>query len=188
MLDYPGNTANQLFWAMITAAHRKGEGSPDMLRRTLIGIDPGETTGFGYRRPDRKMFRYDEDFHIYMDQIATKDRNSGAEAIKKAILGAVRLDTAGQAPLIICEDYRVYAHKSDQHKWAGLHTPKLIGHIERIAYELEIPVVYPMAIEGKTWATDDMLKQWGLYNAGMKHARDASRHIVTRAFFGKDTI
>lgn len=170
-------TANQLFWSMIQSAHRQGKGLPHMLERTIIGVDPGETTGLCFRSPAR------EGFQITMEQLNTQDRNRGGNALR-AWIQEIPLWN----PLMVCEDYRVYGHKSDQHKWAGLHTPKLIGHIERIAYELEIPVVYPMAIEGKSWADDDNLKRWELYDPGMKHARDASRHVITRAFFGKDPL
>lgn len=178
---YTTKVANPLFWAMLKAAHSKGEGSRQMLDRTIIGIDPGETTGFGFRK-----FSTTERFELHMKQIPTKDRYQGASAIRLEIARIIQ--SGGILPLVVCEDYRVYAHKSDQHKWAGLHTPKLIGAIEYFCAEMEIPIVFPMAIEGKTWATDDMLKRWDLYDAGQKHARDASRHIVTRAFFGKDTI
>lgn len=178
-MEYKTLTANALFWGMLKAAHRKGEGSPLMLDRTIIGIDPGETTGFGFRK-----YMDAERFELHMKQIPTKDRYQGAKALQLEVSRIIQ--SGGIRPLIVCEDYRVYGHKSDQHKWAGLHTPKLIGHIEHFSAEMGIPVVYPMAIEGKTWATDDMLKQWGLYDPGMKHARDASRHVVTRTFFGKD--
>ncbi|UTC30058.1 ribonuclease H-like protein [Brevundimonas phage vB_BpoS-MaInes] len=177
---YTTKTANPLFWAMLKAAHRKGEGSPLMLDRTIIGIDPGETTGFGFRK-----YMDAERFELHMKQIPTKDRYQGALAIRREI-SAIR-QSGGINPLVVCEDYRVYGHKTEQHAWAGLHTPKLIGAIEFFCAEMDIPMVFPMAIEGKSWATDDMLKQWGLYDPGMKHARDASRHIVTRTFFGKDT-
>jgi len=176
-------TANQLFHRMIASAHKQGLGEPHMLQRTIIGIDPGETTGFAYYIPELDKFT------LTMMQIPTKDRNEGADLIEDQIKLAKHLGpSVTQRPIIVCEDYRVYGHKTDQHAWAGLHTPKLIGHIERIAYKLGIPMVFPMAIEAKSWADDPKLKQWDLYEPGMRHARDACRHVVTRAFYGKDPL
>ena len=38
--------------------------------------------------------------------------------------------------------------------------------------------------EAKQWATDMKMEMWGVYHAGMKHARDAQRHMITHHFFG----
>lgn len=169
--------ANQKFWAMINNCHQQGRGSPHMLERTLIGIDPGETTGLSWRDPREDGFR------VHMTQINTQDRSIGIKSLFE------RIDQIPLIlPLFICEDYRVYAAKTEQHAWAGLHTAKLIGRIEQVADQKGIPCVYPMAAEAKSWADDDKLKLWDIYEPGMKHGRDAERHIVTRAFFGKDPI
>lgn len=171
-------TANQLFRAMVDSAHKQGKGSPHMLERTIIGIDPGETTGLCIRNPT------DDPFKIHMTQIMTQDRNKGMDNLIDAINSLAKWIN----PIIVCEDYRVYAAKTDQHAWAGLHTAKLIGHIERYAWLKGIPCVYPMAAEAKSFADDANLKRWDLYEPGAKHARDASRHVVTRVFFGQDPL
>jgi len=170
--------ANQLFGSMILSCHKQGKGLPHMLERTIIGIDPGETTGLCVSNPT------DQPFTIHMAQLPTQDRNTGGDLL----FGTIKALAKRIHPIIVCEDYRVYSSKTDAHAWAGLHTAKLIGQIERWAYQEGIPCVYPMAAEAKSWADDANLKRWDLYEAGAKHARDASRHVITRAFFGKDPL
>ena len=87
---------------------------------------------------------------------------------------------------MVCENYRVYGWLVQQHSWAELHTPKLIGAIACLAYISNTPIHYQMASEGKGWVTDTKLKEWNMYNAGQKHARDAIRHACYYLLFGKD--
>lgn len=164
--------ANQLFGSMIDSAHKQGKGTLDMeLSVVLVGIDPGETTGFAYHLP------WDKGFTAHLAQIPTGEINSGMDNIEEA------WPVTDIPTVAVIEDYRIYGWKADSHKWAGLHTPKLIGALEYWCYKRRIPVIYQMAQEAKAWATDEKLKSWELYHAGMKHARDALRHLVTAAFF-----
>ena len=41
-----------------------------------------------------------------------------------------------------------------------------------------IPIAYQMAFQGKGFATDARLKEWGFWKEGMKHSRDAIRHGI----------
>jgi hypothetical protein len=41
--------------------------------------------------------------------------------------------------------------------------------------------IMQMPSEGKTYATDDRLREWGAWLVGSRHARDAVRHVLTRA-------
>ncbi len=165
--------ANQLFWSMLQSAHNQGRGSPLLLKEyVLIGIDPGETTGFAYRLP------WEDGFVVHLQQLVTKDIPSGIDALAEAW-------PISKWPChVVLEDYRVYGYKADQHKWAGLHTPKLIGAMELWLYQNGHLHHEQMAIEGKQFCTDENLKLWSLYEAGLKHARDASRHLIQQAFFG----
>ena len=170
--------ANDLFRRMLKASQEKGRCSPHMVERTILAFDPGETTGFARFHPDG-----DGNITIFMAQLDTKDRSEGARTLKALMTSGPLLN-----PLVVCEDYRVYGHKAESHSWAGLHTPKLIGRIEQITDDFGIPMVTPMAGEAKGFATDELLKGWDLYEPGMRHARDAVRHLVTRLFFGKDPL
>jgi hypothetical protein len=87
---------------------------------------------------------------------------------------------------IACEDYRVYSWESEKHKWAGLHTPKLIGVVVALATLHRIPVKMRMAITAKQFVTDEKLGEWGLWQKGKRHGRDAIRHAVYHQLFGPE--
>jgi len=167
---------NNLYWKMLEAYHNqakvnnftKNYGHP------IIGLDPGETTGYAYWNPIDATFT--------LRQLKTKSPEEGYNAILQEIKTDV--DPVYRYELeIVCEDYRIYGWKADTHAWAGLHTPQLIGAIRIMAMLNKWPIHFQMAQEAKSWATDDQLKSWGLYDPGQRHARDASRHIIRHMFF-----
>jgi hypothetical protein len=94
------------------------------------------------------------------------------------------IDTAGLYQLfeelnpdfILYEDYKVYAHKLERHVFNPVFTLRLIGAIESYAQIKKIPSHKQMAVTAKNFVTDEKLKQWGLWQTGMRHARDAIRH------------
>jgi hypothetical protein len=138
----------------------------------IYALDPGETTG-------RCRLGYASDFDLDLDQIATPDVVTGYHAIRADILSREARPDA-----MVCEDYKVYGHKADDHKWAHLHTAQLIGAIKVIADELNIPLYFAMAQEAKVFVTDEKLQGWGCYIRGMRHARDAQRHAILHQLFG----
>lgn len=167
-------TANDLFWRMLHSAHNQGKGDKRTIEQyVLIGIDPGETTGFAYRLP------WEEGFKVHLAQLDTKDIISGFETLKAS------WPQTSWDSIVVIEDYKVYGWKADDHKWASLHTPQFIGATRILAHQTpNCTTKFQMAAEAKRWADDDKLKSWGLYEAGLRHSRDALRHIVTYAFFG----
>ncbi|MEB3025863.1 hypothetical protein, partial [Parvimonas sp. M13] len=76
------------------------------------------------------------------------------------------------------EDYKVYAWKAQDHSNASLHTPQWIGAIRAALCLADIPYSFKMAQQPKGWFTDDKLKMFDMYEAGMRHARDAERHML----------
>jgi hypothetical protein len=44
---------------------------------------------------------------------------------------------------------------------------------------------YQMATTAKTFVTDEKLKQWGFWQEGMRHSRDAIRHGLYFLLFYK---
>lgn len=167
--------ATPLLTRMLQAAHNQGKGDPLLLSKSIIfGIDPGETTGLCWWLPY-------EPTHFYVAQLETKQ--VGPALIK--ILGCQPVKGQDFNLLRICEDYKVYSWKATDHSWNGLHTSKLIGAIEADSYFSSIPLVYQMAGQAKAWATDEKLKLWGLYEPGLRHGRDATRHLINFMFFGK---
>lgn len=166
--------SSPMYSRMLEAAHRQGKGDAKLLHEhVLIGIDPGETTGFAYQLP------WEPQWTMHVAQLETKSIKQGMAALRDAWP-----DT--KLPIIaVCEDYKVYAWKATDHSWNNLHTAKLIGAIEYQCIAMGVPLVYQMAGQAKAWATDEKLKLWGLYESGLKHGRDAVRHLTSYSFFGQ---
>lgn len=129
----------------------------------VVGIDPGETTG---------ICCFEGCDILDATQIVAKNSPTvGANEIKAYI-------EKWKPSFVVLEDYKVYSWKSEDHSWASLHTPRLIGALDYICNELGIPVTKQMAQAAKGFCTDDKLKLWGLWIPGKRHARDAIRHTV----------
>lgn len=164
---------NALLTKMLLAAVKQGKSSLDLLTDyVIVGIDPGETTGFAVYLP------WKENNQVSLQQLETKNVVQGYMALEAA-WPRTRYRT-----IVVCEDYKVYGWKANDHKWAGLHTPQFIGAIRIFCHLRGIPIFFQMAGEAKGWSTDEKLKLWGCYHAGLKHARDAQRHILNFLFFG----
>lgn len=159
---------NQLYQRMLESATKQGHSKEAV---QIYALDPGETTG---------RCRYNSDDSICdLGQLETKSVIQGYEAIRAELLTLPKLPD-----VIVCEDYKVYSWKSDDHKWNSLHTPQLIGAITVLAHQLQIPLVFQMAIQAKGFCTDQLLEQWGVYVKGQKHARDAQRHALFYKMLG----
>lgn len=167
--------ANHMFNRMLTSARKQGHGMNEVEDCVIVAFDPGETTGLCYYLP------WEPGFSIHLAQIKTPNVEQGYEALSAA------LPQTTYPQIWVCEDYKVYGWKADDHKWASLHTPQLIGAIRLMAHVRKIPIVFQMAGQAKNFAKDELLKQWYLYSpeGAMRHARDASRHLVNYTFFGK---
>jgi len=114
---------------------------------------------------------------LHAEQLQTKNLEEAAGLLNRMVQEWEVFDIA-------CEDYRVYSWESDKHKWANLHTPKLIGTIACVCWFNKIRASYRMAISAKQFVTDDKLVRWGLWQKGQRHSRDAIRHAVYHQIFG----
>lgn len=81
-----------------------------------------------------------------------------------------------QPDFILYEDYKVYSHKLDRHSFNPVFTVRLIGVIETYCQTEGVKSHKQMATTAKNFCTDDKLKQWGFWQKGMRHSRDAIRH------------
>lgn len=161
---------------MLLSAARQGKTSKRLFDEfVIIGIDPGETTGFAVYKPWEQD---DVSFRLHLQQLETKNVVQGYQALEAA------WPTTRLKVVVVCEDYKVYGWKANDHKWASLHTPQFIGGIRIFCHLRGIPIFFQMAGEAKGWSTDEKLKLWSLYEPGLKHARDAERHIINFLFFG----
>jgi hypothetical protein len=88
--------------------------------------------------------------------------------------------------VIVIESYRLFAHKSKEQIGSSLDTPRLIGYIEMVAWELNIPVVLQDPSTKQRHADDILVKTGIIEKKGNKyyykgeltnlHKRDSLRH------------
>lgn len=142
--------------------YRKGAYTPP---ECLLCLDPGFTTGVA-------VFRHGHLAHWeQVTTIVTINDKSKVNWSNVELLMVKYEPTA-----IICEDYKIYQHKLEQHTFSSVDTLRLIGGIDLLAYKYQIPIAYQMATLAKGFCTDEKLQEWGYWQKGMRHSRDAIRH------------
>lgn len=152
---------NAQFWKFISAMHKRPI-TAENFPHPILALDPGETTGVAIWEPGYNRMR--------LFQMTTKDIGLAYTELKLLALQVRPFH-------IRCEDYRVYGHMTEQHAFAHLHTPQLIGAIKVLSSQHDIPMSVCLAMHAKTVWTDEKLKMFGVYIPGQKHARDAQRHL-----------
>lgn len=141
-------------------------------RSRILAFDPGETTGmFQLMRSPTPSFT------SVSIQLKTPTLDEGYKAVEHQI-------SQFNPDVVVCEDYRVYGHKVQQHSWAALHTPKFVGIITAVCLSRNIPIIMQMAGQAKGFCTDDKLRFWNMYNTNHRHANDAARHALFYLIFG----
>lgn len=102
-------------------------------------------------------------------------------------------------PVIVIEDYLLYANKAQEQTNSRMETPKLIGTLQHYLWQHRIPYYMQTASEAKTRWPDKVLVHKGIivpYGRGYKlgcgdgvrinrHCKDAIRHALHYAYFGK---
>lgn len=140
--------------------------------RCIIGFDPGMTTGVSI---------FQGTSLLDASQLVTKEVDDQSFLVLKNYLDKWPCDE------VVIEDYRVYGWKTEEHSFAGLHTPKLIGMIITLCIIKGLPYTLRMAQPAKAFVTDEKLEAWGLFDKGQRHSRDAMRHALFQLIFpGKD--
>jgi hypothetical protein len=158
-------TPNEMFWRVL-AAHRKEP--EDQLREqysrfNILGLDPGETTGVAFWDAQKGT--------IELQQLETKQIGQSYDMLEN-LVAYITIDH------IRCEEYRIYNWMADSHAWSILHTPQLIGAIKVLAHREGYDLSFKLAQHAKATWNDNVLRQCGLYSPGLKHARDACRHLL----------
>jgi len=149
----------------------KQEGKELRAPSSLLCFDPGNTTGYAYFQGTEL---------VEADQVITDDIPTGTDRYKDLL-------TYYKPEVVVAEDYRIYSWRDKQHAWSELHTPKLVGILESQCYTDFIPLVKQTAHAAKSFCTDKRLQEWGMWEKGKKHARDAIRHGCYYILFGKNT-
>lgn len=136
--------------------------------RTVIGIDPGSTTGLA--RLDLDGFR---------DPVLTQATDP-AQVITEIerLIGA----QAPEEVLLAAEQFVVGPRAGRSSTPSGGKAARLIiGSLVVFAAERGITLRLRPAVVAKKWATDHRLREAGLYVKGAPHARDAARHALYAA-------
>lgn len=142
----------------------------------LLALDPGETTGFATFYGADIIGGYHVDWRE-IDQLKTWP-------MKDAITNLEALIGWGKFDCVVMESYRIYSWMSDDHKWSPVNTIQLIGAIQTLCIQRNIPYIFQSAQIAKQFVTDELLKKLGLYQKGIRHGRDATRHGVYYLCFG----
>lgn len=131
----------------------------------VLALDPGETTGWCvFESLDGKHFKLEA-----QGQIKTWP-------MTEAVANITDLLARGEIDYVVHELYAVYEWKSSDHSWSQIPTVRVIGCIETLCIQQNIPYSSQTAQIAKNFCTDDKLKNWNFYIKGQRHARDAIRH------------
>ena len=134
----------------------------------FLAYDPGMTTGWAH---------FDGGELTDCGQLETQELQKSLVALQAHL---------GKYPhtRVVVEDYRVYKWKTDDHAWSSLYTTQLIGMIETLCLMAAVDLIKQPAFVAKSFATDQLLKEWGYWIKGQRHARDAIRHGCYHIVFG----
>jgi hypothetical protein len=146
------------------------------INEPCIALDPGETTG---------VAEFDGNCTIRVYQRVTKDLGQSYDWLHETLENGcdVVLNEAGYHEWkpwghVRGEDYRVYQWKAADHAWSPVHTIRWIGAILVAVHKTGVPFSFMMAQQAKGWWTDAKLNHYGINPVGLKHGRDALRHLL----------
>ena len=146
---------------LLASITKKGVSIPG----TLLAFDPGEITGCC-------VFKDGKPVEFRQLPTVNKKTRDYEWSIIEEFIDEIKPDA------VIIENYRIYAHKLEQHSSSDVPTLQLIGAIKYMLFKRNIPYKLQMAQQAKGFVTDAKLKEWGMWDIGHKHARDACRHCV----------
>ena len=135
----------------------------------VLALDPGHTTGWAF---------FEEAELKSSDQIDTS-------TIEACARNATELFQIYHPQIVVMEDYRVYAWRQKQHVGSEMMTTRVIGALELMSMQHHVPhIIKQPAHVAKGFCDDKKLKEWGMYQKGQRHARDAIRHGCYFILFG----
>jgi hypothetical protein len=154
----------------LTLSEKAGR-NPDYQDFPILCFDPGHTTGWAFFE-ERKL--------VQSGEIDTT-------SIPNCVENASNLFNQFMPSVVVMEDYRIYRRRQKQHVGSAMLTTRVIGCLETLAVQQvnEMPeIVKQPAHVAKGFCTDKKLKEWDMYDTGLKHARDAVRHGCYFIMFG----
>lgn len=138
----------------------------------ILALDPGETTGVA-----AFTCTADEAVLTHASQIKTWPLEIGVKTLED-LIKAVKPDR------VVFESYQVYEWKSESHSWSQIPTVQVIGMIKVLLIMHGIDYTTQTAQAAKNFCTDKKLEEWGFWQQGLRHARDACRHACYFLLFG----
>jgi hypothetical protein len=90
--------------------------------------------------------------------------------------------------VVVCESFRLFAHKAKQQTWSQMETPQLIGYLRMTCWKRNIKTIF-QSPQDKIRVADPILEKMGVLEKRGKnyycmskptnlHIRDAIRHGV----------
>lgn len=149
----------------------RSKNSALMQEGKLLALDPGETTGTAV------FDVLDISVGVTGDQIKTWPIESAVENLANLLYRV-------SPRIVVMESYQVYEWKTDTHSWSNIPTLQVIGCIQTLCIQREIPFRFQTAQIAKTFVTDEKLEAWGMWHKGLRHGRDATRHGCYYLLFG----
>lgn len=128
-------------------------------------IDPGETTGVALYNAAESILETQVSANALMERLDF-------------------LSTLHPLTHVVAEDYLIYQSHLKEHTWSRVPTLRLLGKIEYWCELRHLNLTLQTAAQVKPFATDALLKRFGLYHPGKPHARDAVRHGAYFLCFG----
>ncbi len=139
----------------------------------LLALDPGQTTGACIW----DCISGEDDRRIWHGQLDTWPMSNGVKNFS-ALLAQFH------PTLVVYESYNIYSWKLETHSFSDVPTLRIIGGMETQLLQLGIPYTHQSAQVAKTFVTDEKLHQFGYWEKGLKHSRDAHRHAIYFLCFG----
>lgn len=154
---------------ILTESAQAGTSEASELRR-ILALDPGVTTGYAAALYTERRLSIAVDEQVWTP--------GGLYQWLNVYIAESELPTT-----IIFESFE---YRNKPRTGLNLTPVELIGviNIFRERYEPFVEFVIQSAASGKSFFSDDKLKQMGAYKRGKKHGRDATRHLLQWANFG----
>lgn len=154
-------------------SHRRKSPVP----KYVLALDPGHTTGW--------CLFHEGQLKRWGQAETIKETPRGIEYNWKALEELFTM-VPPDALEIVCEEYLIYKHKLSEHTYSKVLTLRIIGTIQYLCWRNNLPLRFHNASRVKSFCNNVKLKQWGFYQKGMRHARDAIRHACYYILFGGD--
>lgn len=139
----------------------------------LLTLDPGQTTGWSLW----DCIPGNDDIRIAHGQLPSWP-------IGLAVNGFGEMLQKYAPTFCVYESYHIYDWKLETHSFSDVPTLRIIGSFETQLIQRGIPYTYQSAQVAKGFVDDARLKDFGYWEAGMKHSRDAHRHAIYFLCFG----